>query len=39
VKHPHAVRAALFVLNVLIVGYLTNKALREGLALREGKAT
>jgi uncharacterized membrane protein (DUF2068 family) len=39
VKHPHAVRAALFVLNVLIVGYLANKALREGLALPEGKAT
>ena len=39
VKHPHAVRAALFVLNLVIVVYLANKALREGAPVRESKAT
>jgi uncharacterized membrane protein (DUF2068 family) len=39
VEHPHAVRAALFVLNVLIVVYLAGKALREGPAVSESKVT
>ena len=29
VRHPHAVRAVLFVLNLVIVAYLARKALRE----------
>jgi uncharacterized membrane protein (DUF2068 family) len=29
VRHPHLVRAAVFLLNVAIVAYLARKALRE----------